>query len=577
MRITLPAAGGPSDPPGPGYIPPYLRSAVGARPCGTPFHNVEPERPNAVEPLSRDLNARAAVTPEAARSVRPHYQPSAASRAAPIEGPVPVRDTPVRARLGLQQRAAANLRRHLGRAAYRFAVLVVADLGSFYLMRELVRAVRDFALLGERVAGQAQAILPTGILNGWQYAAALFVGLVVMGNYGPGDRRRDVRRLFLACALATALPLWMRIWTRGLEPVLVQYVLTTLLVWVGLVTERLTVDRIAAWVRPPEHDRLDTLFVGPGAGCLSAMATPAFTSGRDYRPIGFVDSHAPSAAGALGHINDFSVLLAASGAQVVVVCGYVPDGQFRDIVDTALAAECQVLSVPRTVDIAGVHPTTVWRRGQPLVELTAPTLKGWQLVVKRAVDVIGSVVGLIVLSPLFAVVAALVKLDSPGPIFFRQERVGLGGRRFRIVKFRTMVDGAEKRRDELLAQSVYSDARLFKMRDDPRATPLGRWLRRTSLDELPQLINVLRGEMSLVGPRPPLPSEVALYEANHYARFDAKPGMTGPWQVAGRNEVKDFEEVVALETDYIRRWSVWLDARLILQTVPVVFRRRGAL
>ena len=117
---------------------------------------------------------------------------------------------------------------------------------------------------------------------------------------------------------------------------------------------------------------------------------------------------------------------------------------------------------------------------------------------------------------------------------------------FRIVKFRTMVDGAEARRDELLEQSVYRDARLFKVPSDPRTTRLGRWLRRTSLDELPQLVNVLRGEMSLVGPRPPLPSEVALYEAHHYARFDVKPGMTGPWQIAGRNEVTDFEQVVEI-------------------------------
>ena len=271
------------------------------------------------------------------------------------------------------------------------------------------------------------------------------------------------------------------------------------------------------------------------------------------------------------------MLLAASGAHVVVVCGYLSDKQFHELVDTALAGGCQVLSVPRSVKIAGVHPTTVWRRGQPLVELTAPSLKGWQLAVKRVVDLTGSVVGLIILSPVFAVIAALVKLESPGPAFFTQERVGRGGRWFRIIKFRTMVDGAERHRDELLSQSLYRDARLFKLSSDPRTTRLGRWLRRTSLDELPQLVNVLRGDMSLVGPRPPLPSEVDLYEAHHYARFDAKPGMTGPWQVAGRNDVTDFEQVIALETAYVRGWSVWLDAKLILRTVPVVFGRRGAL
>jgi len=192
------------------------------------------------------------------------------------------------------------------------------------------------------------------------------------------------------------------------------------------------------------------------------------------------------------------------------------------------------------------------------------------------VDVMGAIVGLVVLSPLFALLAALVKLESHGPMFFTQERVGRGGRLFRIIKLRTMVNGAEKQRDELLSRSVYGDARLFKVRDDPRMTRIGGFLRRTSLDELPQLVNVLRGEMSLVGPRPPLPSEVALYEEHHYARFDVKPGITGPWQVNGRNQVTDFERVIALETRYIREWSLLSDLRILLRTVWVVTQMRGA-
>jgi len=139
------------------------------------------------------------------------------------------------------------------------------------------------------------------------------------------------------------------------------------------------------------------------------------------------------------------------------------------------------------------------------------------------------------------------------------------------------VDGAEAKRDELLSQSVYRDPRLFKVPTDPRMTRMGRWLRQTSLDELPQLLNVLRGEMSLVGPRPPLPAEVVLYEAHHYARFDVKPGMTGPWQVGGRNKVTDFEDVVGIEREYIRSWSLWRDVRILLQTIPVVLAQRGAL
>jgi exopolysaccharide biosynthesis polyprenyl glycosylphosphotransferase len=542
-----------------------------------------------VESLPRELKAElstsafllsaSAAPPAAPPPFHPAYVPAAPhAPAAPAAPPAPPRErhTPVRVRLDLQQRAATNLRRHMLRALRRFAVLVVADLASFYVMREVVRAVREYAWLGDRLATQVGAALPPGILNGWQYAAALFVGLLLTGNYGRGDRRRNPQALFFACALATALPLWMTIWTRGLEPVIVQYAITTALVWAGLVAERRVVDRIVARVQPPERDRLDTLFVGSGPDCVSAMASPAFTESVEHRPIGFVDSHAPSTPGALGDLRDFSLLLAGSGAQVVVVCGYVTDRQFQDIVETALTAGCQVLSVPRSFSIAGVHPTTVWRRGQPLVELTAPSLKGWQHAVKRAVDVTGAIIGLVVLSPVFAILAAIVKLESPGPVFFTQERVGRGGRLFRIIKFRTMVNGADKRRDELLSRSVYGDARLFKVRDDPRMTRIGGFLRRTSLDELPQLVNVLRGEMSLVGPRPPLPSEVALYEEHHYARFDVKPGITGPWQVNGRNQVTDFEQVIALETRYIREWSLLSDIGILFRTVWVVAQMRGA-
>ncbi len=487
------------------------------------------------------------------------------------------RDTPVRVRLGLQHRAQINLRRHLTRAIQRFTVLLVADLASFYVMRALLRAVRDDAVLGDWLSGQVAAVLPQGILNGWQFAVALVVGLLVTGNYGPGDQRRDPRRLFLACALATALPLWMTIWTRGLEVVALQYAVLTTLVWLGLVTQRWLLDRVVERVAPARRTAAPTLFVGPAEECRDAARGPAFTGGGEHRVLGFVDVHIPPAPEALGHIVDFARVLHDSGPETVVVCGYLTDGGFHDVVDAALAAGCKVLSVPRAIEIAGVQPTMVWRRRQPLVELTAPTLRGGQLVVKRAMDILGASIALVLLSPVMLVVAVLVKLDSRGPMLFRQERVGRGGRRFQIIKFRTMVLGAEARRDELLEQSIYADARLFKIVRDPRVTRLGQWLRRTSLDELPQFVNVLLGDMALVGPRPPLPSEVALYERHQYARFDVKPGITGPWQVSGRNQVRDFEEVVRLEQDYIQGWSLTRDLAILLQTVPAVLRMRGAL
>ena len=520
-----------------------------------------------VESVPRQLRNDPISAPAAEAPARIAFTPAYT----PVEPATTDRATPVQLRLGLQRRAAANLRSHMVRAVRRFAVLVVADLASFYVMRELVRSLRELSWFAP-----LDHALPRGILNGWQYAVALFVALFVTGNYGRGDQRRDPRRLFLACALATALPLWMTIWTRGLEPVIVQYAITTVLVWAGLVAERHVIDKLVERIQPRYRNAAATLFVGSAEECRAAIDSPGFAVGGECRPVGFVDVHSPPASDALGQIADFRALLDRAGAEVVVICGYLPDVRFREVVDASLAAESQVLSVPRSNAVAGVQPNLIWRRGQPLIELTAPSLKAWQVAVKRVIDAIGSAVGLVVLSPLFALVAAAVKLESRGPVFFTQERVGRGGRRFRIIKFRTMVDGAEQRRDELLSRSVYSDARLFKVPNDPRMTRLGRWLRRTSIDELPQLFNVLRGEMSLVGPRPPLPSEVAFYEEHHYARFDVKPGITGPWQVQGRNEVTDFERIVTLETNYIREWSLLSDLDILMRTVWVVAQMRGA-
>jgi lipopolysaccharide/colanic/teichoic acid biosynthesis glycosyltransferase len=161
-------------------------------------------------------------------------------------------------------------------------------------------------------------------------------------------------------------------------------------------------------------------------------------------------------------------------------------------------------------------------------------------------------------------------------VFFRQVRVGLGGDPFVMMKFRTMVDDAERQLAELQQANVYSAEPLFKLQNDPRMTPIGAFLRKSSLDELPQLLNVLRGEMSLVGPRPALPSEVRRYQQHHFVRFEVLPGITGPWQVSGRNAITSFEDVVHLESAYIRGWTVWRDLAILVRTVPAVFSMKGA-
>jgi lipopolysaccharide/colanic/teichoic acid biosynthesis glycosyltransferase len=191
-------------------------------------------------------------------------------------------------------------------------------------------------------------------------------------------------------------------------------------------------------------------------------------------------------------------------------------------------------------------------------------------------DLASAIVGLGLAAPLFLLVSASIVLEDGFPVFFRQRRIGRAGRPFMILKFRSMVKDAEGRLEQLRRQSVYGDGRLFKVVDDPRATRVGRFIRRTSIDELPQLINVLLGHMSLVGPRPPLPSEVESYDDWHFSRFDVKPGITGPWQAGGRNSITDFEKVVQMENDYVRRWSVMEDLRILLRTIPVVLWGRGA-
>ena len=197
-----------------------------------------------------------------------------------------------------------------------------------------------------------------------------------------------------------------------------------------------------------------------------------------------------------------------------------------------------------------------------------------QLAAKRLIDAVVSTVLLALLSPLFAVLSILIKLTSKGPVIFRQRRVGYNGRPFTCLKFRTMVENAEEIKKDLWSLNQM-DGPTFKIRHDPRVTKLGRFLRRTSIDELPQLVNVLRGDMSLVGPRPPVPGEVEQYKLQDRRRLSMKPGLTCLWQVSGRNAIS-FEKWMELDKDYIDRWSLWLDVQILAKTIPAVLKGSGA-
>jgi len=211
----------------------------------------------------------------------------------------------------------------------------------------------------------------------------------------------------------------------------------------------------------------------------------------------------------------------------------------------------------------------------PILTFHSKSLDAQQLMLKRMLDISGSIVGLSILCVLFPFIAIAIKKESPGPLFFGQERVGESGRRFTCWKFRSMYMDAEERKAELLAQNEMKGA-IFKIKNDPRITKVGNFLRKTSLDELPQFWNVLKGDMSLVGTRPPTPEEVDQYENWHRRRISIKPGITGMWQVSGRNKIEDFDEIVRLDLAYIDAWNIGLDIKLLLQTLKVVFFREGS-
>jgi exopolysaccharide biosynthesis polyprenyl glycosylphosphotransferase len=213
--------------------------------------------------------------------------------------------------------------------------------------------------------------------------------------------------------------------------------------------------------------------------------------------------------------------------------------------------------------------------GKPVLVFRTTPDTSWQLVCKRVLDIVGAAAGLLVLGPLVMLPAAIaIKLGSPGPVLFRQKRSGLHGRLFTMLKFRSMVTNAEMLRSEL---EIFNEVTgpVFKIKDDPRVTPIGRFMRRTSIDELPQLWNVLMGDMSLVGPRPPIPTEVEKYDPWHRRRLSMKPGLTCLWQIGGRSNVS-FDQWMKLDLQYIDNWSLWLDLKIILRTIPVVFGGRGA-
>ena len=277
-----------------------------------------------------------------------------------------------------------------------------------------------------------------------------------------------------------------------------------------------------------------------------------------------------------GTFADVGAAVAVGAADVVIVlsCPELDGVRLRRLAWQLEGDDIDLILASALMDVAGDRTTIRPVDGLPMLHVEHPRLRGIRRVVKEVADRLGAAVLLVLLAPLLAAVVLAVRLGSPGPALFRQVRVGRNGEEFRICKFRTMATDAEQRL-AALRESNEHDGVLFKMRSDPRVTRVGRYLRRFSLDELPQLVNVLAGHMSLVGPRPPLPAEVAEYPQDMRRRLVVKPGLTGLWQVSGRAELS-WEETIRLDLRYVENWSLWLDLVILLRTVTAVLRRSGA-
>jgi len=324
-----------------------------------------------------------------------------------------------------------------------------------------------------------------------------------------------------------------------------------------------------------------TLIVGSGEVARAVMRTLVARPELGYQVMGYIDLHPGKAEEAIGRfpllggLDDLDHILRTKSIHEVIIT--IPSNHGRKIqkiVRSCRKADVRARMVPDFFQLS-LHQVDVdTLAGIPLLGVRETPLGRGPRLAKRVLDMVGAVIGLTLGAPVMVLVALAIRLDSTGPIFFKQERLGENEKPFQVIKFRSMRVGADEEKAALLDQNE-ADGPLFKMKDDPRQTRVGRLLRRTSMDEWPQFINILRGEMSIVGPRPPLASEVAKYEAWQRKRLAVKPGLTGLWQVSGRSDLP-FDEMCLLDIYYIENWSLWLDMRIILKTIPQFLLARGA-
>lgn len=348
------------------------------------------------------------------------------------------------------------------------------------------------------------------------------------------------------------------------------------------ILSRIVLRWILTAARKSGYNSRHVVFIGTDEHALDLAQNIESHPELGCRVVGFIAEDEKASATAIskwpvvGKISAIKEFLEKRTVDEAIICLSIKD-QFPQIYHVfELCRELGVVVrlIPREADLKVLTRLQIESFGDYRVITFFREKLLLQLLLKRIMDLLISATALLVLSPLMLVVAIIIKVTSPGPIFFVQERIGMNRRKFKLLKFRSMVADAEKRKKELEALNEM-DGPVFKVRNDPRVTRIGKFIRKTSIDELPQLINVLKGEMALVGPRPPLPSEVDQYEWLHRRRLSIKPGITCLWQVNGRNTVT-FGKWMEMDKEYVENWSIWLDIKILCRTLPVVLLGHGA-
>ncbi|MBA3530408.1 MAG: undecaprenyl-phosphate glucose phosphotransferase [Ardenticatenales bacterium] len=352
------------------------------------------------------------------------------------------------------------------------------------------------------------------------------------------------------------------------------------LIVVYLSLSRLLIRWWLGWLRRRGVGVTRTLIVGGGELGRTLMRHIVAQPELGYEVIGFVDDnpdrqHDIGRFRALGNTDDIPCLVRQHQVdKVIITLPWQYQRKIMEILEHCEQEAVQTRIVPDLFQLSLTHVILDEIKGVALIAMQEPALKGGNLAFKRLTDLTATTLIMLVGVPLMLLIALAIRLDSPGSILFKQTRVGRGGRLFTLYKFRSMRVGAEREVQKLVAKNE-ADGPLFKIRNDPRVTRVGAFIRKTSLDELPQFWNVLKGDMSLIGPRPALPSEVAQYQEWHRKRLEAAPGLTGLWQVSGRSDVT-FDEMMLLDIYYTEQWSPMLDTMILLKTIPTVLFQRGA-